>query len=61
MNMFFNNDLIENTYNKKFWRSRFYGLFNDNDSTFSIEYPNEVQVYLKEEVNKVLKEIAKSK
>ena len=61
MNMFFNNDLIKNTYENKLYCSRFRGLFNDNDSTFSIEYPNEVQVYLKEEVNKVLKEIAKSK
>ena len=61
MNMFFNKDLIENTYEKRLWRARFRGLFNDNDSTFSIEYPNEVQVKLKEEVNKVFKEIAKSK
>ena len=61
MNMLFNNDLIKNTYDKWFWIPRFHGLFSSKTSTFSIEYPNEVQLYLKENLRKVLKEIVKSK
>ena len=51
--------MIKNTYN--FWIPRFHGLLNHKDSTFSIDYPNEVQLYLKEKVKKVWKKIAMSK